>query len=905
MKIRSFNTKRYSYFKPIISLLLVVLMIVPMTVSLAVPVSAETVKYPVDGGYIYFNPATGTVTGCTGKVNNLDIPSSINGVSVTAIGNYAFYDKYVIKTATIPDTVTKIGDGAFEHCEEMTSITIPDSVTSIGTSAFHACPLTSIHIPNGLTRIEDSVFSCTGITSFDIPESVTSIGSYAFDMTCITSITIPDSVTSIGKSAFYKCNYLKTVVLSNNITTISESMFAWCPELRYITIPNSVTSIAKNAFYKCDALRSINIPDSVISIGENAFSFCKFLTSVNISDSVTSIDTSSFAYCDSLASINIDDNNPNYSDIDGVLFNKEKTELIRCPAGKSGSYTVPLCVTSIAQYSFEGCDLLTSVDIPDGVTSIDKYAFSSCGSLSSVIIPDSVTSIGTRAFNSCKSLEIWFKGSEEEWGKINKTDTSIPGDTPIKYNYPCSVNGHTWGDEWITDIESTCTEKGTMHRNCIYCEESETEDIPVISHAWGEWITITPATCGTVGARMHICPTCKAAEYDEIPADNAHDWGEWVETTAPTTEAEGVEARTCEVCGTTETKSIPKIEFTVTVENYTVTMNNASSINHIRYVPGVYTTSADIRNAEGVINVNATAIGNLAVNDVISFDVKYGGTYSFWIRFTDGSTVIKHLDFTKMTQTISTEGLMLTVHNLYGVKDYFVGKGTYNTYRELKNGENVGRVTSANIAGEKNFTSVLPGNGEYTVCVRYEDTNRPDLMLYFSVEVDMPEVEVNGLQVNMSGLTDVRVIRTAPGEWATPGQVKRAEGARNIKGSSLKGSDTLTLQYSEDGVYTITLEYYNGLTVVKTFEIKQKTPTVEQNGSTVVIGDLDDLYVIRYAKGEYTYAGDIKRAEGSKFIRPSAIDENGNITVELDEGLYTFCVQYNDMSYNYYTIVVE
>ena len=80
---------------------------------------------------------------------------------------------------------------------------------------------------------------------------------------------------------------------------------------------------------------------------------------------------------------------------------------------------------------------------------------------------------------------------------------------------------------------------------------------------------------------------------------------------------------------------------------------------------------------------------------------------------------------------------------------------------------------------------------------------------------------------------------------------------------------------------------------------------MEQQGSTVTFGSLDGLYNIRYAKGEYSTAAQIKAASGSKALKASAIDENGNITVKLTEGTYTFCVQYDDESYNYYKIVVE
>ena len=273
-----------------------------------------------------------------------------------------FYKDTKIKVITIDFGVTSIGDYAFNLCTSLTSVTIPNSVTSIGYEAFDYCE---------------------SLTSITIPNSVTSIGDYAFrGCTSLTSITIPNSVTSIGRSAFDNCTSLTS-----------------------ITIPNSVTSIGGDAFYGCTSLTSITIPNSVTSIGGDAFYGCTSLTSVTIGNSVTSIGGNPFSGCKSLLSIEVSDNNKNYSSFDGILFNKNKSELIAYPAGKTDSeYAIPNSVTSIGSYAFYGCTSLTSVEIPDGVTSIDWHAFSNCTNLTSIIIPNSVTSVGSYAFEYCTSL---------------------------------------------------------------------------------------------------------------------------------------------------------------------------------------------------------------------------------------------------------------------------------------------------------------------------------------------------------------------------------------------------------------------------------------------------------------------------------------------------------------------
>ena len=195
---------------------------------------------------------------------NIVIPSSYQGVPVTAIADNAFGVDYSIirkiKSITIPDTIKKIGSSAFRHCSYLTSIIIPDSVTSIGEGAFYGCgSLTIVTIPDSVTSIGNEAFyGCTGLTSITIPNSVTSIGSSAFSgCSGLTSVTIPDSVTSIGEDAFYCCEELISVTIGSGVTSIGETVFRSCTGLTSIIIPNSVTNIGRYAFWDCAGLTSI------------------------------------------------------------------------------------------------------------------------------------------------------------------------------------------------------------------------------------------------------------------------------------------------------------------------------------------------------------------------------------------------------------------------------------------------------------------------------------------------------------------------------------------------------------------------------------------------------------------------------------------------------------------------
>lgn len=380
---------------------------------------------------------TSTFSGCS-RLTRVTIPEG-----VTSIGHFAFARCSSLTSLTIPDHVTSIGNFVFRDCTSLTNISLGigirafsyhllenstalvritvapanPSLSSVGGVLFDKNLATLIQYPSGkpepnyavpasVARIGSMAFAeCNALVSLTMPASVTAIGGGAFFRCArLTHVTIPDSVIQIDDQVFRDCASLSSVTIPYSVTSIGKLAFLNCSNLVSVTIPNGVTSIEKETFRGCISLASLSIPESITIIGDAAFRECTSLTSLNIPDSVTTIGDNAFRDCTSLTNISVGLNNPNYSSVDGVLFDKKQTRLLQYPGGKIGDYAIPDSVTTIRSGAFQNCSRLTGVTIPHGVTSVDKETFWGCTGLASVTIPESVIAIGDRAFRECISL---------------------------------------------------------------------------------------------------------------------------------------------------------------------------------------------------------------------------------------------------------------------------------------------------------------------------------------------------------------------------------------------------------------------------------------------------------------------------------------------------------------------
>lgn len=281
---------------------------------------------------------------------------------ITHIGSYSFVDKQADKI-TLPASVTSIGGWAFPGPDPEKYSENPRKVYITNLKAY--CEIDFQGENQILGTFTNLYVNGKKVTDLSIPAGTKKIGAYAFySNKTISSVSIPGSVKTIEFAAFWFCTGLTSVTIANGVETICASAFDSTKKLAVINLPASVSEIQANAFGN--------------SMGGNT----------------------------AFKEINVASGNAYYSSADGVLFNKDKTQLLLYPKAKtSKSYTVPPTVTLIAGNAFLACTNLESITLPKGLRGIGDAAFAACTNLKSITIPGTVSTIRGRAFSDCVNLK--------------------------------------------------------------------------------------------------------------------------------------------------------------------------------------------------------------------------------------------------------------------------------------------------------------------------------------------------------------------------------------------------------------------------------------------------------------------------------------------------------------------
>lgn len=418
------------------------------------------------------------------KAASFSVPSS-----VTEMVYGSFSKTSALQSVQLPDSITEIADCTFYEAASLQSIAFPKQLTSIGSEALCGVGLRALAVPDSVTG-ELRLYGCDSLQSLTVGNGITEMRVH--DCPALVSVAVGENAHSID---FWALPHLQSITVSEKNTeyttvngvlydkqktelvhypedktdseltipegvqTISDvssqyiqrihipsSMDAFhnwdfnCPQLESIsvaeenqnysaqdgvlfnkdktelllyptkksqtayTVPSSVTTLANGAFNDAVYLESLVLPESITQIG-TALSRCLALRAVHIPAGLTSLDSDAFLESTALESFTVAAENPNYVAVDGILFNKAKTELIRYPAAKtSTSYEVPQSVTQLVYGAFLGADALQSVTLPTNLKAIPASGFQGCTSLKSIAIPTGVEVLESSAFKNCQAL---------------------------------------------------------------------------------------------------------------------------------------------------------------------------------------------------------------------------------------------------------------------------------------------------------------------------------------------------------------------------------------------------------------------------------------------------------------------------------------------------------------------
>ncbi len=285
--------------------------------------------------------------------------------------------------------VTEIERRAFGYYGSLKNVNISSSIVAIDQNAFYGSLNENIMVDS-----ENPVFSSEDGVLYNKDKTVLMRYPYGKKGKYI----IPNSVDTISDKSLWHCPYLTEAVISDSLIVIGEDVFSYCFNLKNINIPSGVVAIDRSAFIGCSSLTSIDVDTSnLFYTSENGVLYNKDKTILvrcpegkggvlSISKGVNTVDLGAFGHYSNLTGIEVDLENPIYSSKDGVLYNKDKTILIKCPQKKQGKVQIPNTVTNIEARAFDGCANLTNIVISSSVVDLGGFTFEGCTALDTIFI---------------------------------------------------------------------------------------------------------------------------------------------------------------------------------------------------------------------------------------------------------------------------------------------------------------------------------------------------------------------------------------------------------------------------------------------------------------------------------------------------------------------------------------
>ena len=398
----------------------------------------------------------------TTETTDFYLPKGLTKVSITKgnVSSGAFSGCENISEVALNEGINRIGENAFNGCKNLERLALPNSITYVGKDAFNDCGKLNYTDYNNGRYFGNSdnpyiiLFSLlnTTMTTFAVHNDTKCILPIFYVCSNLHSLTIPDGITS-AVSAELTTNGAEAIdALVNNGAATMKNSYIYIgnsnnPYLvlynnRYWSTSNNIIenttkviadyALVDSGYYNSNGLI---IPDSVQYVGKATFTghnksiqtAPKITIGSGVVDMTEAFTTPPSHGSSNLEEIEVSKNNAYYTSIDGVLYNKDCTNLICYPASKADEeYSILPTCKIISPKAFSGCEALKKINFPNNLIGIGYYAFfhisiarlelpkkvitigqgaiQGCRSLTNIVIPDSVTSIGSTAFYYCNSL---------------------------------------------------------------------------------------------------------------------------------------------------------------------------------------------------------------------------------------------------------------------------------------------------------------------------------------------------------------------------------------------------------------------------------------------------------------------------------------------------------------------
>jgi hypothetical protein len=244
-------------------------------------------------------------------------------------------------------------------------------------------------------------------------------------------VIVPDEVEIIGKGVFENKTRIKQVYLGKSVKRISERAFFHCIKLEKLYMNTNLEIIDDEAFCRCMRLSELDLSANIKKIGAKSFAHCTSIKSLHLTRNIVSIASNSFFDCSELEVIDVHDDNMIYSAIDGVLYDKTFTKLLKCPDSLKAKYFImPISVRCIGEFAFSYCNNIGSITIPPSVEHIEDFVFWYAIGLQELVIEGTKISLGKEIFSGfTKEQKIYLQ--YEIYAKHLKSDTFSACDAEI------------------------------------------------------------------------------------------------------------------------------------------------------------------------------------------------------------------------------------------------------------------------------------------------------------------------------------------------------------------------------------------------------------------------------------------------------------------------------------------